>query len=101
MSEYKLITEDGVELSKGDKYYYVCKGWLGADRLSVFENVLKDDTSKVAEQIFADKTKAQEFIDINDKKYSWEDIEGAIKIMQGCSLTNKELREQIKHYLEN
>jgi len=76
-----LTTEDGVELFEGDEYYTVFIE--GRNEFIVFgphELDNKDKNFKIV-KYFKSKQKAEEFIENNKKKYSLNDIEKSLGIL--------------------
>lgn len=78
MSNKPIFTtsEDNIDMFAGDTYYFIAKSWLGANKLSVIESTITDkwDIKRKASQTFGDKKNAEEYLRLNEKIFSVNDI---------------------------
>lgn len=71
-------SEDNIDMYPGDTYYVISKSWLGADDYSVIEINITDkwDIKRKSRSLktFGDKRIAEEFLHLNQKKFSINDV---------------------------
>lgn len=99
--EEVFITEDGVELYKGGKYYSVYTtsiGWSISGPYTI--NIDAEDFMHDNVKYFAEKTKAEEYVKQNAPKYSLKDVEDAMSGNYFNSLGGVTIKESILTILE-